>query len=190
MKAIRRYVRHGWLRPQSTLTLTAVMACLAMTACYNSVFDENTVYQQSSGLPLNFQSEQVSMRSEILNCAVEAGLFENPIDVGSRTVARLTDKGRALGFSDDVSIDDPGRLPYTQIRGKFPVEFKEVLKIRDVEKGVKRVEARAGVKIEHDCFHDALPLMGVRNGTIADNIPAAFEFDQYGSDWRMMNVMH
>jgi hypothetical protein len=170
--------------------MTAVIACLATTGCYNSVFDENTVFQHSSGLPLDLQSEQVSVRGDVLNCAVEAGLFETPTDVGSRTVAHLTDKGRALGFSDDVSIDDPARPPYTQIRGTFPVEFKEVLKIRDLEKGVKRVEARAGVKINHDCFKDPLPLMGVRNGTIAENIPPAFEFDQYGSDWRMMNVMH
>jgi len=190
MKVIRRFLLLI-PRAESMLGLTAVIACISMTACYNNVFDETAVYQHSSGQPLQFQSEQVSIKPEFLNCAVEAGLFENPEDTGSRTVAKLTDKGRALGFSDDVTIGDPGYgLPYTQVRGTFPVEFKEVVKIRDVEKGVKRVEAKAGVKISHECFRDPLPLMGIRNGSIAENSPAAFEFDQYGDDWRMMNVLH
>jgi hypothetical protein len=192
MKVIRQILRLGLVRAECMLGLATVIACFTLTACYNDkVFDTNTVYQRGSGQPLDFQSEQVSIRPEVLNCAVDAGLFESPQYVGSRTVAKLTEKGRALGFTDDVSIGEPGYdLPYTQIRGTFPVEFKKVVKIRDVEKGVKRVEAEAGVKIAHECFRDPLPLMGIHNGNIAEDSPAAFEFDQYGDDWRMMNVLH
>jgi hypothetical protein len=176
---------------ERVLGIATLAMCLVMAACYNNLFDENTVMQMGSGQSLDIQSEQVSLSPEMLTCAVENGLFEAPNDTGSRTVARLLDKGRALGFSDDVTVYEPSNpLPYTQVRGKFPMEFKQVVSIRDVQTGVKRVEAKAGVRITHNCFTEPLLLMGVRNGTIAQKNPAAFEFDQYGNDWRMVSVLH
>ena len=184
-------VIQAFSRPKHILGIAVLAGCLALTGCYNVVFDEVYASIAAQKEPLEFQSEQVSIRPEVLSCAVDAGLFENPQDMGSRTVARLTEKGRALGFSDDVSIGEAGyNMPYTQIRGKFTVEFKQVTAIREVKTGVKRVEARAGVKIAQECFADVLPLMGVRNGAISETNPAAFEFDEYGKDWRIVNVMH
>ena len=194
MKAAQ-LLSHDYVRAGRVLKLglaaVGVAACFAMTGCYNSVFDETSLQQSGARQPIEVQSEQVTVKQEVVDCAVDAGLFEKPLDMGSRYVARLTQKGRDLGFSDDISIGEAGyNQPYSQIRGKFPIEFREVTRIRDVEKGVKRVEARAGVKIAHECFHDPLPLMGIRNGQIAENLPVAFEFDQYGGDWRITNVLH
>ncbi|MEQ1884320.1 MAG: hypothetical protein ABL967_04615 [Bryobacteraceae bacterium] len=164
---------------------------MSLVGCYNTVFDESTVFQSGGREPIELQSEQVTISSDALTCAVENGLFEGPSESGSRTVARLTEAGRALGFSDDVSIGDSGYLyPYTQVRGKFEIEFQQVTKIADLQAGVKRVEGRAGVKINHPCFRGPLPLMGIRNGTLAENFPAAFEFDQDGNDWHISNVIH
>ncbi|MEQ1946364.1 MAG: hypothetical protein ABL995_04200 [Bryobacteraceae bacterium] len=194
MKATELLSFRKWHAQPGHTILSAVLAlfaCLSLSSCYNSVFDESTVYQSGAREPIEIQSEQVSISGEVLNCAVENGLFEAPVDNGSRTIARLTEMGRALGFSDDVSIGDSGYLlPYTQIRGKFEIEFRQVTKIADVQKGIKRVEGRAGVKINHPCFQQPLALMGIRNGTLTENFPAAFEFDQYGNDWRIANVMH
>lgn len=170
----------------------AAIALLALTGCAPVGFNEGRAMQVAYGQLLDFQSEQVSLSNATLGCAVDNGLFLAPATFGSRTLARLTDAGRALGFSDDVSVDEPGyNSPYTQVRGKFPVEFTQVVKITDVQKGVKRVEARAGLRIAHECFGETLQLMGIRNGVIAQKNPAAFEFDEYGEeDWRLISVLH
>jgi hypothetical protein len=177
---------------KATVGAMLVIGYIAMTGCSSSdVFNEGTAIQAAAGHKLDFQSEQVSLTHGMLTCAVENRLFNAPAYSGIRNLAKLTDKGRELGFSDDVSVDEPGyTLPYTQIRGSFPVEFQKVVRIRDVQLGEKRVEAKAGVRIAHECFPQPLLLMGIRNGVIAQNNPAAFEFDQYGTEWRLMSIVH
>ena len=135
MKAAQ-LLSHDYVRAGRVLKLglaaVGVAACFAMTGCYNSVFDETSLQQSGARQPIEVQSEQVTVKQEVVDCAVDAGLFEKPLDMGSRYVARLTQKGRDLGFSDDISIGEAGyNQPYSQIRGKFPIEFREVTRIRD-----------------------------------------------------------
>jgi hypothetical protein len=164
-----------------------VAACLC--GCSPVNIGEQIGY--SNGKSLDLQSEQVSLTQAQLNCGVDNNLFLPPESIGNRNVARLTDRGRSLGFSDDVTLDEPGfNSPYTQIRGTFPIQFSNIISIKDVETGVKRVELNAGVVISHECFSGALPLMGIRKGLIAQNIPPAFEFDQYGDEWKLEHILH
>jgi hypothetical protein len=170
--------------------VVATVGCLWLGGCSKATFDAGTV-RNAGGQTVELQSEQVSIQDSALNCAIEKGLFEVPYDAGSRMIARLTEKGRNLGFSDDVSIGEQGySQPYTQVRGTFKIEFGQVVKISDVQDGIKPVQAVAGVKIPHECFPSGLTVMGINGGTIAENIAPAFEFDRYDNDWHVMSILH
>jgi hypothetical protein len=155
------------------------------------VFDEGKVYEVTSGQTIKLESEQVSLRPEDVNCGVDNDLFDPPTAVASRTVAHLTQKGRDLGFSDDVTVSEAGyNLPYTQVRGIFPVEFRKVVGIRDVSQGEKTVEALAGIRINHSCFAAPLTIMGVRHGAIDQKAPAAFAFAMNNGNWQLDHILH
>src|SRR5579883_452910 len=97
----------------------AMLVCLA--GCSNGFNDQ---VGAASGQALDLQSEQVSLTPAEASCAIDNDLFLAPAQTGNRKIASLTDKGRSLGFSDDLTLEEPGLTsPYTQIRGKFPVQF-------------------------------------------------------------------
>jgi hypothetical protein len=181
---------HGRTR----LLLAAVaMTAMALTGCSSSSggLDEGTVFAVTSGQTLKLDSEQVSIKPEHVTCGVQNDLFDQPTQSGTRTVARLTEKGRALGFSDDVTTAESGySMPYTQVRGTFPVEIRQVVSIKDATQGEKKVEAWAGIKIDHSCFPAPLAIMGIRRGTMDQSQPAAFAFVTTGSDWHLDHILH
>src|SRR4029078_9535645 len=116
-------------------------------------------------------SEQVSMNQTQLGCGANEDLWEAPSNGGNgeRSLSHLEAKGQSLNLSDDVySGDSEYPNPYTQVRGKFPLQVDQVLSIKDGEdKDTKIVQAKVGVKIADPCFKPPLAIMGIRHGTHA-----------------------
>jgi hypothetical protein len=174
--------------------IVPLVTCVALAGCggkSEQILTDDIVLRVSAGKKLKLESEQVSLKIEYVNCGVENELFDPPVQLQQRMVARLTDAARDLGFSDDVSINDAGyTMPYAQVRGTFPVELRKVVSIKDSEEGGKKVEAWAGVRINHPCFSAPLPIMGVKRGTINQSLPAAFEFAWAMDGWHLDHILH
>ena len=57
--------------------------------------------------PVRLDAEQVTLTQQQVDCGVKADLWDSPVQTNDRSVARLTDKGRALKFYEDVQKEDP-----------------------------------------------------------------------------------
>ncbi len=129
-----------------------------------------------------------------LACGANDELWDAPVaGIGSgRSISHLQKKGRDLNFSDDVNSDEAGhQLPYTQVRGKFPLQLDQVISIKDGEdKDTKIVQAKIGVKIADPCFDAPLYIMGVRKGQYHDDLPATLQFERYGEGWHLTKILH
>ncbi len=132
------------------------------------------------------------MSQKELDCGADHDLWSPPAGEGQRSIARLQDKGRELGFSDDVSVNEPGfPSPYSQVRGKFTLQVGRVVSIKDGEDSdTKIVEAQTGVKIPHTCFGDPPEVMGIRKGKYSQELPATLEFDRDENGWHLVKVIH
>src|SRR5207249_1025085 len=100
-----------------------------------------------------------------IECGTQNDLWEAPVSVGERSVARLLPKGRALKFYDDAVVREPGATgPYIQIRGDVQVEVIPPMDIREDGPKARLVSTKLGALITHMCFGSSLPIMGVRKG--------------------------
>lgn len=174
--------------------LSAVCSlCLASLACGSKTeFDEGVAKYIIEAAPVNLEAEQATITAVQLDCGVQSELWEAPSQVSEgRSTARLTAQGRALNFSDDPAIETSLRQPYAQVRGALPVQVNEVSAIRDGENGAtKLVEAKAGVRIQHACFPNPLPMMGVKHGNFREDTPVSFLFRRTDEGWHLEKVLH
>jgi len=181
--------------------LLAAMLCVLSTGCGDSsAFDEGVAKGVAQAQPFELDSEQVTMSPAQLACGANDELWEasvapttTAVVLGSeRTVSHLQKKGRDLNFSDDVSSDEPGHnLPYTQVRGKFPLQLDQVVSIKDGEdKDTKIVQAKIGVRIAEPCFDTPLYIMGVHKGQYHDDMPATLQYERYGEGWHLTKFIH
>ena len=167
-----------------------VLAACALAGCGSSGFDQSKVKALIEEQPVKLESEQVALTQGIVDCGVQNELWEAPTQVSTdRSVAKLTDKGRALKFSDDVSIGDAPQ-PYVQVRGDLPLQVDDVPSITDVDANTKRADVKAGVKIDQACFPGPLPIMGVKKGNFNASVPPAFRFTFDGSSWHLDRLVH
>ena len=177
---------HRWL-------LSAVFGLfLASAGCASkSDFNEAVAKVVLEANAVHLDGEQVTFASKELNCGVQSELWDTPAEVSKdRTTARLTSKGRDLNFGDDLVIE-PNRPPYAQVRGSFSLELGEVSGIRDGETdGTKVVEAKAGVRVQHACFPNPLPLMGVKHGDFREDAPVSFLFRRGDVGWSLEKLVH
>lgn len=167
--------------------------CLASVACGSkSQFDEGVAKTILESNTVNLDGEQVTITAMQLDCGVQSELWEAPAQVSQdRTTARLTSKGRELNFGDDPAIEPNFHHPYAQVRGAFSLEVGEVSGIRDGETdGTKLVDAKAGIKLQHACFPNPLPLMGVKHGDFREDTPVSFMFRQSGDGWHLEKLVH
>ena len=181
--------------------LLAAILCALSTGCGDpNAFDDGVAKGAAQAEPFPLDSEQVTMSPAQLACGANNELWEAPVvptttavGLGSeRTVSHLQQKGRDLNFSDDVSSDEAGHvLPYTQVRGKFPLQLDQVISIKDGEdKDTKIVQAKVGVKIAHPCFDTPLYIMGVHKGQYRDDLPATLQYERYGEGWHLTKIVH
>ena len=171
----------------------AVLAVLCgISAGCSSDFDDTTVRLATERVPMHLDSEQVILTQGQVECGVDRELFDAPVVVSERSVARLRQTARNLGFSDDVSLYEPGYpLPYAQMRGDFMARIDNVVDIKNGPgQGVKTVVAQMRVKIPHECFGGDLPVMGIRRGQFAENLPPTMIFQLEDSGWRLDHFAH
>jgi hypothetical protein len=164
------------------------LACLTLAGCGGGGFDPNGILESH---PLRLDGEQVMLNGDELDCGAREELWNiNPTGEGT-AVARLTQKGRDLQFGDDVRIGEPGiPAPYAQLRGSFSVKVLQVGTIHDDDAFTKRADAKVGVRIDHPCFQNYLPvLMGIRHGQFSASTNPIFRFKMDG-EWMMDQILH
>src|SRR6266852_2127281 len=175
--------------------LFVAMASLSLSSCgwNSSEFNGGKARGMLEARPVPLESEQVSLTQQQVDCGVGAELWDSPSQVSKdRVVSRLNGPARSLNFSDDVAVVDAGyRQPYAQVRGAFMLQVDEVTSIRDArEQGVKIVEVKAGIKVNHPCMPAPLPIMGVKRGSFSADVPVAFEFSLQNDGWHVDRMIH
>lgn len=173
--------------------LLAAILCALSAGCGDpSAFDGGVAKGVAEAEPFQLESEQVSMNLTQLGCGVTEDLWEAPSSGTDRSISRLEQKGRDLNLSDDVYSGEAGYAnPYTQVRGKFALQVDQVLSIKDGEdKDTKIVEAKVGVKIADPCFSAPLPMMGIRKGKYADDLPVTLRYERYDTGWHLVKILH
>jgi hypothetical protein len=162
------------------------MISICLTGCGSSDFDNDAVKGLLEGAPLAVASEQVVLTDGQVNCGAQNDLWDPP----NGNIARLTQKGRDLKFTDDVRVNDPDiHQPFTQVSGTFPVQVSEVTKLRE-DNGAKLADVRLGVVIAHECFTSPLPVMGVRKGKFTPEAPVVFRFVGSGKEYSLDKLIH
>jgi hypothetical protein len=171
----------------------AVILCALSTACGDpDAFNDGVAKAAAQAVPFQLDSEQVDMNPAQLACGANDDLWEAPIVGSDRTISHLEQKGRDLNFTDDISSDEPGhQWPYTQVRGKFPLQLDQVISIKDGDdKDTKIVQARIGIRIAEPCFDTPLYILGVRKGQYRDDLPATLQYEKDGTGWHLTKIVH
>src|SRR5271168_4541680 len=128
---------------RNLLISIAILAILGLSGCGTPGFDGGAVKGMLEGTPLELSNEQVMLSDVQLNCGARDELWDPP----NGNVARLTQKGRDLHFTDDIRLNDPEiPQPYTQVNGSFSVQVADVSKISDTDGG-KLADVKLGIII-------------------------------------------
>ena len=177
------------LREKPRVAWAAVVAALSLAGCGGGGFDGRSTLESR---PVRLDGEQVTLDQTQLDCGTREDLWVISPLGDARSIARLTQKARDLQFGDDVQIGDPEiKVPYAQIRGSFPVAVLQMGTVRDDDAFTKSVEAKVGVRINHSCFQNPLPvLMGIRHGKFDGSTSPVFRFKLEGDSWTVDQVVH
>jgi hypothetical protein len=165
---------------------------MALSGCGSGEFDGGQARGAIEASPVKLDAEQVMLTQPQVDCGVQNDLWEPPSQLNpGRSVARLTAKGRALKFDDDVAATDPDyRLPHVQVRGEFALRVLGDPSIKDgPEKDTRLVEAKVGVRIDHSCFPAPLPMMGLKKGNFTPDATPVFLLRNDGG-WRVDSLVH
>jgi hypothetical protein len=164
------------------------LAGLVLTGCGGGGFDPRGILESR---PVRLDGEQVALDPGQVDCGAHEDLWIVASMGEGRAIARLTQKGRDLQFSDDVHIGDPAiGVPYTQIGGSFPIRVIRMGSVHDEDAFTKLADAKVGVKINHRCFQDNPPLlMGIRHGQFDSSTNPVFRF-KLDEEWLADQVVH
>jgi hypothetical protein len=163
-------------------------ALVVSTGCGGD-FNYGKVGNMIQASPMRLDAEYVMLTPQQMDCGVQNDLWEAPVANGSRTLARLTQKGRDLKFAEDVSVGDM-KLPYVQVRGEFSLVVVDIQSDQSgPEKDSKLVDVKLGVPITHSCFPQPLPMMGVRKGDFTQAYPPVLYF-RYNNGWYVDRIVH
>lgn len=171
---------------RNLLIFIAILAVIGLAGCSAPGFDNDAAKGMLEGAPLELSNEQVVVNDGQLECGTKNDLWDPP----NGNVARLTQKGRDLHFTDDIRLNDPDiHVAYTQVNGKFPVQVAEVTKVRDTDGG-KLADVKLGIMVSHECFTTPLPLMGIRKGKFTPDAPVVFRFKGSDKEFTFDKLMH
>jgi hypothetical protein len=171
---------------RNLLISIAILAVIGLSGCGTPGFDSGAVKGMLESAPLELSNEQVVLSDFQLECGTKNDLWDPP----NGNVARLTQKGRDLHFTDDIRLNDPeNHQPYTQVSGKFPVQVADVTKVRDTDGG-KLADVKLGIVVTHECFTTPLPLMGIRKGKFTPAAPVVFRFKGSDKEFTLDKLMH
>lgn len=186
--------------PASVLLPAALVAGLALlcSGCVQTDFPP----EKAEGLilehPIHFDAEEVVLTNTQVDCGVQSELWEQPAQASNVnsgqvgvTVARLNAAARELKFDDDVVLTEPGyRSPYVQVRGDFPAQLVDPPTIHDDGQYSKKVEGKLLITINHPCFTDPLPVMGVKKGKFNQDASPMLHFALENDGWHFDKVIH
>jgi len=162
-----------------------LLGCLALSGCGGNGFDPNSLLE---GRPVRLDGEQVVLNLSQVECGAQNDLWTITPMGEARSLGRLTQKGRDLQFGDDIQIVPP--TPYAQVRGSFSLKVLQVGTIQDSDAFTKIAEAKVGVRIDHKCFQDNLPiLMGIRHGEFTASTSTVFRF-KLENEWQFDQIIH
>jgi len=165
-----------------------LLAGVMLAGCGGGGFDPNGILESR---PVRLDGEQVILIPEQVDCGAHEDLWNiAPLGDG-RAIARLTQKGRDLQFSDDVQIGDPAiGSPYAQIHGSFPLKVIQPGSSHDEDAVTKLANAKVGVAIDHSCFRNSPPvLMGIHHGKFDQSTNPIFRF-KLENEWLVDQVIH
>jgi hypothetical protein len=139
--------------------------------------------------PVHLDAEYVVLTQKQVDCGAKEDLWDPPATGGARSTARLTQKGRDLKFSDDVSIGDM-KFPYVQVRGDFTLSAEIQSDREGPDPQTRLVEAKLGVPIQHSCFPNPLPMMGVRKGNFSQDDSPQVLLRNVNNVWSFDRIQH
>ena len=174
------------------LKLAVVAVLCGLCAGCGNEFDDTRVRLVTEGSPIQLDSEQVTLSYPQVDCGVDKDLWEAPVAVSERSVAKLKPAGRDLGFNDDVSLNEPGyNQPYVQMRGKPSLRVENILDTKDGPgQGAKTVQVQVRVKVPNDCFGGDLPFMGIRKGQFNPGVTPTLVYHLGGDGWYIDHFVH
>jgi hypothetical protein len=171
-----------------TLSVVVGLAVIIVSCGSSSDFDAKSILEAN---PVSLDGEQVTLSTKEVECGVQEELWDGPSHVSEeRNIARLNPKARALNFSDDVTMELNSR-PYAQIRGPFQLQVDEVTGVSaGGDSNTKLVTAKVRVKIQHSCFQNPLPVMGVKRGSFQHDTAASFSLRLDKDGWKVDKIVH
>jgi hypothetical protein len=142
--------------------------------------------------PVRLDAEQVMLNLDQVQCGIKDDLWDPPVEASERTVAHLNPAAKALNFDDDIVVTEPGyNKPYAQVRGNFTATMiADGAVVREDGPNARRVVARVLVTINHSCFPDPLPLIGVHHGKFDEDVLPVLHFSLDGEGWHFDRVEH
>ncbi len=181
-----------------------VVAGLALVCCGCTQTDFPP--EKAQGLlalhPVHLDAEEVMLTQTQVDCGTQNDLWDPPTlqqqtsgvitTFVPLTIAHLNTRARELRFDDDVIITEPGyRQPYVQIRGDFPAQLlDDPITIHDDGRYGKTVEGKVMITINHACFPDPLPLMGVRKGKFSQDALITLHYTLENDGWHFDKLIH
>ena len=174
-----------------SVKLCLLVSLVLLTACSEPSFDGNTARVVLEAAPVPLNGEQIVLNEEQLKCGNDNDLWVITQLGAGHSIARLTDEGRKLQFSDDVRVGEAGLgRSVVQVRGKFALRTLETPSIEEDGKQAKVVEAKVGVVVDHECFKRPLPaLMGVRKGEFSTTTDPMFRL-RLRETWSVEALLH
>ena len=169
-----------------------IVLSLGSVSCGLGEFNDGRCRMVIEASPVRLDGEQVMLSRQQVDCGANNDLWEAPQHFGEdRATAHLSAGGRVLKFDDDVTVFEPGQnKPSVQVRGEFPLQVLEIVNTRDGDPGVKLVEVKVGISIQHSCFTTPLALMGVRKGKFSQDMNPVIRLKQDGGSWVVDRLMH
>lgn len=164
---------------------------LLCAACVQKEFPPEKAQGIIADRPVHLDAEQVVLNSTQLDCGIQNELWDPPMQVANRTLCHLTDRGRGLKFDDDVVVLEPdNHQPYVQIRGDFKMQLINPSGIRDDGPGAKLLDGKLVAFIQHSCFPEPLPVMGVRRGKFSQDAAPVLRFTLENDGWHFDRIVH
>lgn len=177
-----------------TMWITVFSSALAMaslTGCGEREFGDGQFRGTIDGQQTRLDGEQVVLTKGQVDCGEREELWTVDSLGPDRQVGHLTQRGRDLGFGDDLQIGENGSLnAYVQVRGTFPLSVLQINAVRDDGPGNKIVDAKIGVKFGNSCFDNPVPvLLGVKKGQFTETAGTLMRFRLDGG-WVYDQIVH
>jgi hypothetical protein len=174
------------------ISRTALLSLFVLLAgCGSSEFNKDTAKEVIEANPVQLNGEQLLLTEEQVTCGNQQDLWHLTQLGSKKAIGHLTDKGRALQFTDDVRVGEQGAAGATvQVTGKFALRALQVPSLQNEGERSRVVEAKTVVVVNHECFKGSSPaLLGVRRGEFTASANPMFRL-KLRDDWSVSELIH